>query len=60
MEETVHDITTKIIQRKKPMTTADKDDVEGYFDLKTSIHNIIYTLFYSNIYEFFRKLVRNY
>ena len=52
MEEIVHDITIKIRQRKKPMTTTDKDDVEGSFNLKASRHNIMYTFFYSNISEF--------
>ena len=33
-EETVHDIATKIRQRKKSMTTNDKDEVEGSFNSK--------------------------
>ena len=52
MEETVHDLTTKIRQRKKPMTTTDWEYVEWSFNLKTSRHNIMYTFSYSNIYEF--------
>ena len=34
------------------MTATDREDVEGYFNLKMSRHNIMYTLFYSNIYDF--------
>ena len=34
------------------MTTNDKYEVEGYFNSKTSRQNIMYTLFYSNIYQF--------
>ena len=56
MEETVHDLNTKIRQRKKSMTTSDKYEVEGYFNFKTSRNNIIYNLFYSNISEFSGKL----
>ena len=56
MEETVHDITTKNRQRKKPMTTTDKDEVEGYFNFKTTRNNIMYNLFYSNISEFSSNL----
>ena len=32
MEETVHDIITKIRQRKKSMTNTDKYYVEGFFN----------------------------
>ena len=52
MEEIVPYLATKNIQRKKSMTTTDKDAVEGYFNLKKSIHNVIHTLFYLNISEF--------
>ena len=52
MEETVHDLTTKIRQRKKSMTSTDKEEVEGSFNLKKSIGNNMYTLFYYNISEF--------
>ena len=38
------------------MTTTDKDDVDGSFNLKKSRNNIMYTLFYSNIPEFVEKL----
>ena len=34
------------------MTDTDKEDVEVSLNLKTSRHNIMYTLFYSNISEF--------
>ena len=34
------------------MTTTDRKDDEGSFNLKTSRQNIIYNLFYSNISEF--------
>ena len=39
--------------KEKSMTTTDKDEVEGSFNLKTYRHNIMYTLFYSNISEFY-------
>ena len=51
MEERILDITTKIRQRKKLMTTTDKHEVEDSVNLKKSRHNIIYTLFYYNISE---------
>ena len=35
------------------MTTTSKDEVEGYFNLKTSRYNFMYNLFYTNISEFF-------
>ena len=41
MEETVHDITTKIRQRKECMTYTDKDYVEGSFKLKKPRSNNI-------------------
>ena len=40
------------------MTTNDKDEVEGYFNPKTSRHNIMYTFFHSNISEFAINLQR--
>ena len=52
MEETVHDITTKIIRSKKSMKSTDKEEVEVSLNLKTPINNTMHTLFYSNIYEF--------
>ena len=52
MEETFHDITTKIRQRKKSMTCNGKEEVEGYFNYKTPGTNTIHTFFYSNISEF--------
>ena len=38
------------------MTSTDKEDVEGSFNLKTSRNNTMHTFFYSNIYEFARNL----
>ena len=52
MEETVHDIITKIRQRNKSMTTTDKNEVEGSLNLKASRNKIMYTFFYSGIYYF--------
>ena len=52
IEETVHDITTKIRQRKKSMTCTDKEEVEGSFNLKKPGNDTIHTFFYSNISEF--------
>ena len=52
MEETVQDITTKIIQRKKLTTCTDKEEVEGSFNRKTPWNNTMHTLFCSNISEF--------
>ena len=52
MEETVHDLTGKIRQRKKSMTFTDKEEVEGSFNLKTSKNNTMHTFFYYNIYKF--------
>ena len=43
MEEKVHDLTTKLRQRKKSTKNTDKHEVEGYFDLKTRRQNIMYT-----------------
>ena len=34
------------------MTSTDKEDYEGSFNLKTLRNNTIHTLFYSNISEF--------
>ena len=34
------------------MTSTDKEDVEGSFNLKTSRNNTMHTFFYSNISEF--------
>ena len=52
MEETVHDITTKIRQIKKFMTYTDKYYVQGSSNLKKSRSNNRHTFFYSNISEF--------
>ena len=55
MEETVHDITTKIGQINKSMKYTDKEEVDGSFILKTSRNNTMHTFFYSNISEFAGK-----
>ena len=52
MGETVHDLVTKIIQKKKSMTYTDKVEVDGSFNLKTLKHNIMHNFFYSNISDF--------
>ena len=51
MEETVYDLTSKIRQRNKSMTNTGKYEVEGSLNLRTSIDNSMYTLFYFNISE---------
>ena len=51
MEETVHDITPKTRQWKK-WQIAVNIKLMGYFNSKTSIYNVMYTLFYTNVYEF--------
>ena len=52
MEETVHDLTTKIRQSKKSMTCTNKEEVEGSPNLTKPGNNTMHTLFYSSIYEF--------
>ena len=52
MEETVHDITNKIIQRKKSMTCSNKEKFEGTFNLTKPGNNTMHTFFHSNISEF--------
>ena len=52
MEETVHDLTNKIRQRKKLMTCTNREEVEGSFNLTKPGNNIMHTFFYSNISEF--------
>ena len=52
MEETVHDITTKMRQRKQSMTWTSTEEVEGSFNLKKPATNTMHTFFYSNISEF--------
>ena len=52
MEETVKFLDTKVRQRKQSMTYTDKEEVEGSFNIKTSIYNTMHTFFYSNISEF--------
>ena len=52
MEETVHNITTKMRQRKKSMTWTNKEEVEGYLNLTKPGNNNMHTFFYSNISEF--------
>ena len=50
-EETVHDITTKMRQRKKSMTWTSKEEVEGSFNLTKPTANTMHTLFYSRYTE---------
>ena len=38
--------------RKKSITWKNKEEVEGYFNLKKPGNNTMHTLFYSNISEF--------
>ena len=52
MEETVHDLTTKIRQRKKSMTCTNKEEVEGSFNLTKPGNNTMHALFNNNISEF--------
>ena len=56
MEETVHDLTTKIRQRKKSMTCTNKEELEGSFNLKKPGNNTMHTFFYSKISEFGENL----
>ena len=55
MQETVHDLTTKIRQREKYITSTDKEEVEGSFNLKNRSNNM-HTLFYYNISKFAENL----
>ena len=52
MEETVHDITTKIRQRKQSMAWMNKEEVEGSFNLTKHGNNTMQTFFNNNISEF--------
>ena len=52
MEETVHDLNTKIRQRKKSMTCTKKEEVKGTFNLTKPGNNTMHTFFYSSISEF--------
>ena len=56
IQETVHDVTTKIRQRKKYMTCTDKYYVDVSFNLKKSGSNNMYTFFYYDISEFAENL----
>ena len=56
MEENVHDLTTKTRQRKISMTCTDKEEVEGYLNLKTLGNSTMHTFLYSNISEFAENL----
>ena len=51
MEGKLRDLSTKN-RHRKTMTTTSKDKVEGYFILETVRDNVMYNLFYTNIYEF--------
>ena len=52
MEEIVHDLTTKIRQRKKSMTCTNKAEVAGTFNLTKPGNNTMHTFFYFSISEF--------
>ena len=52
MEETVHDITTKMRQKKKSMTWKNKVEVEGSFNSTKPGNNTMHTFLYNNISEF--------
>ena len=52
MEETVHDLTTKIRQREKSMTCTNIEESEVYFNLTKPGNNTMHTFFYSSISEF--------
>ena len=52
MEETVHDFTTKMRQRQKPMTWTNKEKVEGSFNLTKPGNNTMHTFLNNNISEF--------
>ena len=52
MEETVHDITTKMRQSKKSITWTNKEEVEGHFNLTKPGTNTMHTFFNSNTSEF--------
>ena len=52
MQETVHDLTSKIRQRKKSTTCTNKEEVEGSFNLTKPGNNTMQTFSYSNISDF--------
>ena len=52
MKENVHDLTTKIRQRKKYITSTDKETVEGSLNSKKIRSNNMHTFFYYNISGF--------
>ena len=52
MEETVHDLTTKIRQGNKSITCTDKEEFQGSFNLTKPGDNNIHTLFYYSLSEF--------
>ena len=52
MEETVHDLTTKIIQRKKLITCTNKEEVEGSLNLTKPGNDTMHNFFNNNISEF--------
>ena len=57
MEETVHDLTMKMIQRKITITNNSKDDVQGCFNIKTNKANVMYT-FFIQIYLIFLEILK--
>ena len=52
MEETVHDITTKMRQKKISTNWINKEEVEGSFNLTKPGNNTMHALFNNNISEF--------
>ena len=56
MEETVHDLTTKMRQREKLMTWTNKEKVEGSLNLTKPGNNTMHTFFNNNISEFSENL----
>ena len=60
MEETVHDLATKIRQRKKSMTSTDKEKFEGSFNLKNPeliICTLSFILIYMSLLEIWKELL---
>ena len=54
MEETVHDISLKMIQRKKIMTTSSKEVVERYFNIQK--RKFLYVLLKIQIHHSFLEI----
>ena len=45
-------ISPQKLYKEKKITTTDIEDVDRFFNLNISRHNIMYTFFYSNISDF--------